>query len=91
MIARSLGFKSTFRRTGTGSKRSGIKKKDVTKSPAGGDSEPKKGDLVSKEREEKGAEDKKGSLSAAEEQILVLNLLFHFLFQELKDTPKLRQ
>ena len=92
MIAKSLGLKRTLKKPSfkDGKKRRS-KKKDVTKTTTGGDSDLKKGEQVYKDREEKGTDGKKGSLSAEEEQILVLNLLFHFLFAELKDTPRLRQ
>ena len=96
MIAKALGLKRTLKKPSLkDGKKRGSKKKLVAKSPTGGagDTDPRKGvgSQGGEDGEEKGPDEKKGSLSAEEEQILVLNLLFHFLFVELKDTPRLRQ
>ena len=94
VIAKSLSLKRKILRATSNGKKSkrGSKKKDqMTKTSGGGDTESKKGEQGSKGSDWKEAGDKKGPLSVEEEQILVLNLLFHFLFAELKDTPRLRQ
>ena len=92
VIAKSLGLKRTLKKPSLkDGKKRGSKKKLVTKSLAGGDSDLKKGEQGCVDGVEKGPDEKKGSLTSEEEQILVLNLLFHFLFAELKDTPRLRQ
>ena len=94
VIVKSLGLRSKVKRATKDAKKTsrGSKKKEQAhKVSAGGEPESKKLEQGTKVTEEKGSEDKKGTLSTEEEQILVLNLLFHFLFAELKDTPRVRQ
>ena len=90
MIVKSLGLRSKITKSVKDGKKSGRGSKKKQQAPAQ-ETESKSTEQGTKVTDEKGSEDKRGTLSSEEEQILVLNLLFHFLFAELKDTPRVRQ